>query len=76
VSKELTPAEYKFAAEQMAACLLNGVGVCARFKERVSPARAQHYELDGWMKEARELVNRFYGESASHTQSFSGFNKE
>ena len=60
----MTPAEYKFAAEQMCECLLNGIGVCARFKERVAVTTVRppmpSYELDGWLKEAGELVNRFH----------------
>ena len=60
--KELTPAEYKFAAEQLAACLLNGIGVYHRFAELMlsSKPRSTYYELSGWLQDASELAGRYY----------------
>lgn len=52
------PAEYKMAAEQMAECLLNGIGVIARDRDR--PPASQRYELDGWITHASLLVNKWF----------------
>lgn len=56
----------RLAAHELATCLWNGIGVVARFKEiphDLVPER--HYELDGWLAHASELVNKWHAYAAT-----------
>ena len=65
VSKELTPAEYRFAAEQMCDCLLNGLGVIARAKERAN-GRRRHWRAFARQSEVGGSIGPIITGWASH----------
>lgn len=60
----MTPAEYKLAAEQLAKCLWNGIGVINRAKNAALQS-GPTYELDGWLAHASALVNKWHESTTS-----------